>query len=183
MNTNVETRICSSCKKITHEDDFCPAKYKQAKDTCIFCVRERVRDYKRGKSGFGKTRDELTESELQFRIVETEKKKVFYENNHIRVLCQKAKCRAKKRQMEFEIDYTEMVIPEVCPALNIPLVKSNGAASHNSVSIDRLDSTVGYTKKNVNILSSRANTIKSDATFEEFEAIYFWWKLQREQNG
>lgn len=44
----------------------------------------------------------------------------------------------------------------------------------NSPSIDRLDNTKGYVKGNINIISWRANRIKSDATLDELEKIYRW---------
>ena len=66
-------------------------------------------------------------------------------------------------------DHLAPQLPDVCPALGIPLDYVNGSNQHreNSPSIDRIDSTVGYVIGNVQILSFRANRIKSDSTPEE----------------
>jgi hypothetical protein len=42
-----------------------------------------------------------------------------------------------------------------------------GGESGNSPSVDRIDSTMGYTKDNLQIISKRANQFKSDATIDE----------------
>jgi hypothetical protein len=55
------------------------------------------------------------------------------------------------------------------------------------MSFDRIDPTKGYIKGNVQIVSQRANRIKSNSTLEEFEEMaYNWRKIEnrrkREEN-
>lgn len=82
-----------------------------------------------------------------------------------------ARERAKKKGLEFSIDLEDILIPEVCPLLKIPIFhnKGNGGPSHNSPTIDRIDPTKGYVRGNVWVISFRANRIKNDSTLEELK--------------
>lgn len=83
-----------------------------------------------------------------------------------------AKRRATKMGWEFNLRLEDIVIPAHCPLLGIPLEKSDRTYWHPaSPSLDRIDPNRGYTKDNVQIVSWRANKIKSDATLEELESI------------
>ncbi len=79
---------------------------------------------------------------------------------------------AKKRGAEFSLTKEDLLpIPTHCPVLGIELnyLAGNGG-SPNSASIDRTDPQLGYVPGNVVIMSSRANTLKSDASGEEMNA-------------
>ncbi len=58
---------------------------------------------------------------------------------------------------------------ESCPILHIKLTH-DGNRDH-SPSLDRIIPQKGYVKGNVQVISLRANRIKSDATLEELERI------------
>lgn len=58
-----------------------------------------------------------------------------------------------------------------CPALGIELKWQGGDAAP---SLDRIDSTRGYEPGNIAVISSRANTIKGDATTEEVARVARW---------
>lgn len=81
-----------------------------------------------------------------------------------------AKSRAKAKNIEFNIDVSDIILSEVCPLLNIKLA-SNNKISDNSYSLDRIDSNKGYIKGNVWIISNRANAIKNNASLEELELL------------
>lgn len=93
-----------------------------------------------------------------------------------------ARGRAKKHGLPCTITVDDIVIPEICPVLGIPLFPSVGngrkqpALIPNSPSIDRLDNNKGYTPDNIRVISVRANDIKSDATLEELEAVVAYVK-------
>ena len=61
-----------------------------------------------------------------------------------------------------------------CPILNIELCW--GFPKDTSPSLDRIDSTKGYTYENCQIISNRANRIKTDATIEELELVVNYLK-------
>lgn len=91
-----------------------------------------------------------------------------------------AKVRAKKRGIVFEIDELDIVIPDVCPVLGIPLVikervstsdKRKHFVPPNAPSLDRIRPDLGYVKGNVQVISWRANNIKRDATPEELRKV------------
>lgn len=77
-----------------------------------------------------------------------------------------AKHRAKwdYNEMEFTLSLEDIIIPEVCPYFNrafVPLDKEWG------YSLDRIDSSKGYTKDNIRVISYKANKMKNDATEQE----------------
>jgi hypothetical protein len=86
--------------------------------------------------------------------------------------------RAEKANLEFALtveDIIELCAASKCPLLGIPLRvahESQGKGLQpNAPSIDRVDSTKGYTKDNVWVISHRANTIKNSATWQELYQI------------
>lgn len=84
------------------------------------------------------------------------------------------KTSANTRNIPFSLsptDIEDIGIPLTCPILNIPLVFNRGQANDNSISFDRIDSSKGYEKDNLIIISYRANRLKSDATLEELNKI------------
>lgn len=79
----------------------------------------------------------------------------------------RAKRRAKERKQEFSLQLEDIVIPEKCPVFNKPFVENTIYAA----SLDRIDSTKGYVVGNIQVISTRANTLKNDATLEELEQV------------
>ena len=79
--------------------------------------------------------------------------------------------RAKKKGLPFDISLDDLVFPDTCPVLGIPIRARSGAFSDNSPSIDRIIPALGYVKGNVAIMSYRANRIKCHASLAELKAI------------
>ena len=94
-----------------------------------------------------------------------------------RKLWYNAKKRAKERDLPFDLEVKDIVIPETCPALGIPLFpcvgKGRVSMKHawNSPTVDRIDPSGGYVKGNIMVISARANFIKNDASLDELEAV------------
>jgi hypothetical protein len=72
---------------------------------------------------------------------------------------------------EWTLEFGDLVWPTHCPILGIELDYFSEKRSDQSVSFDRIDSTKGYVKGNVQIISFRANRIKNDSTVEELHKI------------
>jgi hypothetical protein len=83
----------------------------------------------------------------------------------------RAKTRAKKAGVPFDLKRSDLAIPTVCPVLGIPLRCNRGKADDNSPSLDRVRPTLGYVLGNVIVMSVRANRIKNNSTTEELEAV------------
>lgn len=103
-----------------------------------------------------------------------EKRRVYLRARHLSNfklhLLTNAKMRAKKAGIEFSIDESHIEIVETCPVLGTPLSWGE-KPSGGSPSIDRIDNSKGYVPGNVKIISRRANTMKSDGTAAEHDAI------------
>ena len=99
-------------------------------------------------------------------------KRVYKAPDKRKILLNSAKSRAKKNNLPFNLDIDDIVLPEVCPILGIKLEFNKGVCKDNSYSIDKIDSALGYVKGNIQIISFRANTMKSNATLEEIETLY-----------
>lgn len=94
-----------------------------------------------------------------------------YRKNIVQILWSQSQRRAKKYGYEHNISKEDIVIPEYCPVLGIPLIISDGRSSYNSPTLDRFDNNQGYIKGNVRVISFRANSLKSNASVEELEKI------------
>lgn len=84
------------------------------------------------------------------------------------------KASAKSRNIVFTLnmmDLNDLTFPISCPILNIPLFFNKGRPQDNSVSIDRIDSSLGYEAGNIEVISYRANKLKSDATLDEIQKL------------
>jgi hypothetical protein len=87
--------------------------------------------------------------------------------NPLRKSLQSARYRAKKYDIPFDITYDDLLIPEVCPYLGTPLIKSKNRGEGTSPTIDRIIPELGYIKGNVQVISDKANRMKNNATPEE----------------
>jgi len=92
-----------------------------------------------------------------------------------------AKKRSRDNNLEFDIIPADIIIPQFCPLLNIPIIHKTGTGKrrYNSPSLDRLNNKLGYIRSNILVVSWRANFLKSDASINELrlllnnlEAIY-----------
>lgn len=86
----------------------------------------------------------------------------------------------KRERSELSIDYYKTLIVDTCPLLSIKLTYENfvGRMPDNYATLDRIDPTKGYIEGNVQIVSFRANTLKSNATLEELQLIVKNWTVK-----
>lgn len=89
-----------------------------------------------------------------------------------------SKNRSVRSNLEHTLTLEELTklypIDNKCPILGIEL--SWGFPKDSSPSLDRIDPSKGYTYENCQIISNRANRIKSDASIEELELVVSYLK-------
>lgn len=100
-----------------------------------------------------------------------EKRRKWYQKDPRSVLLLSAKARAKKKGLTFNLKIEDIQIPELCPILGIPLFVGDRKHHDNAPTIDRIQLVLGYTKRNIQVISYRANRIKNDASLEELQKL------------
>jgi thiol-disulfide isomerase/thioredoxin len=183
----LQPKICGKCKVERSTSDF--DKNKKASDGlaswCKPCrrawtneyiklphVKERLDKYERERA-----KDPRVKA---MRVRDTQKSRDRYKSEDIKgfkmsQMLNGARRRAKLGGYDFNI--TEDDLPsyretECCPILGIRLCWENkGKLQDSSPTIDRIDSSRGYTPDNVVLISHRANTLKNNGTAEEHRLI------------
>lgn len=145
----------------------------------LSCGCRRFRTYKKEKlcSKCKKPSDGLTKHGNTRSVCKAcfnEKQKAYYRKNPVIYLLNTCRARCKKNGVFFDLNKEDIVIPDKCPVLGIPLEFGTHGFHENSASIDRLDPEKGYIKGNVTVISFRANRIKCDATLEELKKLVTW---------
>jgi len=171
-------KTCTKCNDIKQLNEF----YKNSKSKdglrseckkCQDIIRngwyEKNKDYLKTKVKEYRSRDEIKQRRAKI-------SKEWNKKNNNSVLCTRAKKRAKQLNLPFNIEKEDIVIPENCPVLGIKLEYSDNGVSDNSPSIDRIIPELGYVKGNIVIISHKANRIKNNASFDEIEKVYYWFK-------
>ena len=102
-----------------------------------------------------------------------------YNNDPSKYLWQIASKRAKKFNIPFNIEISDILIPEYCPItgqkLDI-LIEDKKQSYQNAASLDKIDNSLGYIKGNVRVISRKANRMKSDLTIEQVENLLKYMK-------
>jgi hypothetical protein len=99
------------------------------------------------------------------------KSKHYEENYEFYIL---GRCKKRAKQSNLDIELEDIIIPDICPVLNVPLVRGKKKASINSPSVDRIDPNRGYTKDNIQIISNLANMMKNNASPEQLIKFAEW---------
>jgi hypothetical protein len=170
---------CNKCLEFKELDDFYKSgKYKDKiyyRSICKKCVNKDRNTYniKYRKEH----RDELNAWKRKWyhnRMQTTEiaedinnKQRIRYPRYLIKRLYRNAKVRADKKNIPFNIELSDIVVPDICPILEIPLFTGSKYNYNNSPSLDRVDNTKGYIKGNVQVISNLANSMKNQATIEQ----------------
>lgn len=100
--------------------------------------------------------------------------KDFRKNKKELNLLQQAKTRANRAGLEFNLELEDIIIPEKCPILDIPIFSGQGKVCVNSPTLDRINNLKGYIKGNVAVISAKANKNKCDMTPAEIERLYHY---------
>ena len=179
--TSTQTKVCSKCSKdlplsafnignsLYGRRSFCRECEKAIQKTPEYVKRRREREVLRRQDP----------AYVAYRNRKDKIRRVSNEVSLKKYLLRSAKQRAAKKGLAFDITIEDIELPKTCPLLNIPLQTSLNSRTDNSYSLDRLDSSKGYIKGNVWVISSRANTIKNNATLEELQVLTANLKAKR----
>ena len=98
-------------------------------------------------------------------------------------LLEAAQNRARTKSLPINITLDDIIVPDLCPVLMIPLQKSTtGRANPDSPSLDRIIPELGYVKGNIQVISNKANSMKNNATKEELVRFANWILKLKETN-
>ncbi len=87
-----------------------------------------------------------------------------------------ARDRAQMLGLPFTITLDDVHVPDVCPALGIPLTRGDGVKHDGSPTLDRLRPALGYVPGNVVVISDLANRIKQNCTSEQVRTVGNWMR-------
>lgn len=157
-----DMKICSSCKVEKPLVEFYYQKGR-CKSWCKECTKEKVRQR------VAKDRDKFSEE-----------KRIKHRLDPRIEMRRGARRRSTKKKIPFNITIDDIEIPEICPILGIPLFVADGIISPNSPTLDRIIPELGYTKSNIQVISNRANLMKSDSSFDEL-LVFAKWVLSKQK--
>lgn len=152
---------CTKCKKEKSLDDF----YKsiQTKDGYDYMCKQCRTDYtKQYRSKINANRRKKLATNFEYRISHNKKKMEKYWEEREKHIYYSTRSTAKIKNIPFNIEKEDIIIPEYCPLLNVKLDKGR-----YSPSIDKIIPELGYIKGNVRIISKKANTMKNDGSINE----------------
>lgn len=157
-----EERTCLNCGKVwtmwVRKDN----KSGKVQCFCDDCVKALSTEERR------KVRMSKDES---YREKVLEGKRRTHRRHIIHYLWFRAKQRAAKYGYEFNIEESDIVIPEICPILEVPIILGGKGNYEYTPSLDRIDNSKGYVKGNIQVISKKANSMKNSATIEELRCF------------
>ena len=157
-----ETRKCLNCGKewsiwvkkdaiSNRKNLFCPECYKKLSSW----QRKKIR----------------MDNDPTYREKVLDEKREDHKKHIIHYLWFRAKQRAEKYNLDFNIEESDIHIPDVCPLLEKPIVLGSKDNYEYTPSLDRIDNSKGYVKGNIQVISKKANSMKNSASFEELKTF------------
>lgn len=162
---------CTKCNQEKNNIDFhkCSVNKDGLYKWCKTCKIEYDRNYRKS--------DKV---QTYYKSKEYREKKKLYEyerriNSPEIIMYTWVKNRAKRKNLPFNLEISDIIIPDKCPLLEIPIFmkpyKQKGSFCPNSPSIDKIIPKLGYIKGNIMIISMKANIMKSNASIEELKTF------------
>lgn len=96
------------------------------------------------------------------------------------------RARAKSLGIPFALELADIVIPERCPVLGIPLrFRRDGKRGPlpDSPSVDRIIPRLGYVRGNIRVMSNRANTLINNASIGELRLVVAFLERERDRRS
>ena len=154
--------VCSTCNKnIAKADNIIDMDLENMSYTSLHQTCESCREAKL-LNNYNFAPDNLKVCKECRRVYDKE-----YRKKHIKnFMFLAAQKRAKESNLDFNLTLEDLpdILPEYCPVLGIQMEVNSELRADNSFSLDRIDNSKGYVKGNVDIISWKANRLKSNAT-------------------
>ena len=169
-------RACIKCRQPLTAENTKPYAVKNYVHKCDDCLRVEKAEQARQK----RRRDPVPDRERSLAY-----NRRLQASNPMRYTARQMAGSAKKRSarmdLPFDLDtaYIESIAPEHCPVFGWELRYGGGEKTKDTASLDRIDSSRGYVRGNVQIISLLANLMKSDASPEELLAFSRWVREQQ----
>lgn len=136
---------------------------------------EKVKEYKLARLEIENSRKkDRYKSDVNYRESLLSKSRNEYSKRPFKKLIAGAKRRAELSNVPFDLEESDILIPEYCPVFGVKLEHSKGQPSDNSPSLDRIIPELGYVKGNIQVISYLANRMKSSATPEQLKIFAEW---------
>lgn len=163
----MKTKICTTCKLEKDLDLFYNSK--NGKFGKTYSCKNCMSSYRnKNKERSRKYMEDLRKNDND-RVKEVRRRS--YHKDPVKKLYLSAKNRSKRYNIPFNIQLEDIIIPEVCPLLEVPFIPGTKDNYQYGYSLDRIDNTKGYIKGNIQVITSKANSMKNNATFEELEVF------------
>lgn len=166
-----QSKECPVCKAVKLFTEF--NNNKSAKDgkqrLCRPCDNVRLKANRKAR-------------EKEYREYEKEYRKSKFNDMEFRLqgLLNASRARARQKKREHSITKQDLYdlypLDGKCPVFGFDLEWNGAGFRETSPSIDRIDSSKGYTKDNIQIISWKANRLKAYATVEDLEAVLAFMK-------
>lgn len=153
----MDTKICKLCLILKPIGSF-----RKERNACKKCT-SRQRQQRRKETGYYRTPER--------KLCQKQNLQRWRRNHPAAEMLQRLRNRAKASNIPFNLTKEDISIPEFCPVLGMKMSPHVDGPSPTSPSVDRVIPALGYVKGNVNVISLRANRLKSNASIEDLEKV------------
>lgn len=156
-------KVCSLCKKLLSLHFYIRDNSKKSgfREQCKICISNKNRERYKNRS-----QENVNKRQT--------KDKTWRQRNPEKCLWRDAKRRAINKLIPFTIVQSDIIIPKMCPVLNIELFHGEKTICDNSPTLDRIIPEQGYVPGNIVVLSNKANRLKNDGTLAEHQKLVSW---------
>lgn len=172
-------KYCNECKQVLPISEFGFHRKNgnpHLNSVCKKCAVVRVlrcpnRVETQAKSNANKEEKRKIDAEYRRHLRDIDKKYYKSEKGIKQKMLERARSRAKGKGLECTITVDDIILPEKCPILEVPLRPGDAYDYDFSYSLDRIDNSKGYIPGNVMVISNLANKMKNCATKEQLKTF------------
>jgi hypothetical protein len=165
------TKICSQCKEEKLPTEF--SLNNAAKDRLQYKCRACDIKYQTHR------REDNKDEHLEYSRKYQRNRRLDFEYR-LQMLINASKQRARLNDREHDINVEDIKaiypVDGCCPIFGLKLEFNGAGFRDSSPSIDRIDSTKGYTQDNIQVISWKANRIKGAASLQDLEMLVAYLK-------